>query len=88
VGHRYESSCGRVRQHAAPAFPDWRRTLITIARKPNEFQAIAISRIDFVDWTFRKAPARVTLSVPFFGRARCELRCSARGPKGNIECAR
>jgi hypothetical protein len=44
--------------------------------KPREFQTIAISRIDFVDWTFPPAPARVTLSVLFLVAlvANCDVR--------------
>jgi hypothetical protein len=47
------------------AFLGWDWTRIAIPRHVLEFQTIAISRIDFVDWTFRDASARVTVSVPF-----------------------
>jgi hypothetical protein len=70
------------------SFLAWDLTGIAIPRHILEFQPIAISRIDFVDWTFRDAPARVTVSVPF-DLAVLEANCDVRpGTKLPVSSAR
>ena len=75
VDHDREASIAKPGAENDYYIPGWNRAGIAIARPVLEFQTFAMSRIDFVDWTFLEAG--VTVDTKYL---RTESLCEVRGP--------